>query len=294
MIGVALSAISSVLWGASDYAAGLATRRAGVLSVTAWAYLAAAVISVAVYPVDVGEWSPAALWSGIAAGVASVVGFLCFYAGLARAAMGVVAALVGATEAAVPVFAAVLWRGESLPVLGWLGILVAVLGGVLIGMADSGGPNASSWVAIVLAVVAGAAFGLAVVALGGAPVGSGLIASTLEVVLGAGVMAALVIAAVSAPRAHAMLASIGLVAARRPRRATVLVAVGAGGLLGLANIVLMIALRFGPLAAVGVVVSLYPVTTAVLARALLTERLTRAQLVGIAAAIGGCVLLGIS
>ena len=55
----------------------------------------------------------------------------------------------------------------------------------------------------------------------------------------------------------------------------------------------MAALWIGPLAAVGVAVSMYPVTTTVLAWLVLKEKLTRVHLVGLAAALLGCALLAL-
>jgi drug/metabolite transporter (DMT)-like permease len=58
----------------------------------------------------------------------------------------------------------------------------------------------------------------------------------------------------------------------------------ATGLYGIAN-------RHGLLSIVSVVGSLYPVTTLLLARRLLRERLVRSQAVGVSLALGGVALI---
>ena len=71
------------------------------------------------------------------------------------------------------------------------------------------------------------------------------------------------------------------------------IAVGAGVLLSLSTVALVEALQIGPLAPVGVVSATYPVTTTVLALVVLHEHLRPRHVVGIAAALVGCALLGL-
>jgi drug/metabolite transporter (DMT)-like permease len=52
-----------------------------------------------------------------------------------------------------------------------------------------------------------------------------------------------------------------------------------------------LAANTGLLAVVSVLGSLYPVTTVLLARAVLHERLSRSQSIGVAAALGGVALI---
>jgi drug/metabolite transporter (DMT)-like permease len=66
------------------------------------------------------------------------------------------------------------------------------------------------------------------------------------------------------------------------------------GLLDMAgNAGFLFAQQSGPLAVAAILSSLYPVTTLLLAALVLHERLTRTHAVGIAAAVGGIVLIGI-
>lgn len=293
MIGVLLAFVSSVMWGGSDFAAGVASRRADVLRVTTVAYLAAAAVSLIVVVVVPGVWSPQAVWAGVVAGTVSVIGFLAFYLSLVRTAMGVATAILAASEAVVPVLVAVAWQGQGLSPLAWAGVGIAVVGATVVGLAEGGQPARATWWSAGLAAVAGVCFGVAVVALDAAPVDSGMVAPGVEMLVGVVVMPLLMLVVRFSRRAGQLAAASGLVASAPWLRRSTVLALGAGALIAGANVMLMMALRIGPLAAVGVVVSLYPVTTILLARVLLAERLNRWQVTGIVAALTGCVVLGI-
>jgi drug/metabolite transporter (DMT)-like permease len=71
-------------------------------------------------------------------------------------------------------------------------------------------------------------------------------------------------------------------------------AVLTGVLLGAADGLLMAALRADALAVVAVLLGLYPLSTVLLARLVLGERLTRRQAAGVGLALLGSVLLGLS
>jgi drug/metabolite transporter (DMT)-like permease len=58
-----------------------------------------------------------------------------------------------------------------------------------------------------------------------------------------------------------------------------------------ANMLFVLAAQRGLLSLIAVLASLYPVTTALLARVALHERLSRIQIVGVAAALAGVVLI---
>lgn len=293
MMGVILAFASSVMWGSSDFAAGLASRRADVLRVTAIAYVAASAVAMLWLAVFPGQWSAQAVWAGLLGGVFTVLGFLAFYLSLVRGAMGVATAIVGASESVVPVVAAVLWREQNLSALAWVGVVAAVLGAILVGLAEPGGSKHSAWWSVGLSIGAGVSFGLAVVALDAAPKDSGMVAPAVEMFVGLVVMPLLVAMVVVMPRLRRVGERVGLVTDIPMSAGSRWIAVAAGACFGAANLVLMLAILAGPLAADGVVVSLYPVTTILLARILLKERLVTLQVAGIVAALTGCVLLGV-
>jgi drug/metabolite transporter (DMT)-like permease len=61
----------------------------------------------------------------------------------------------------------------------------------------------------------------------------------------------------------------------------------------LANVTFALAAQSGMLALVSVVASLYPVSTVLLARGFLHERMSRAQLAGVVTAFAGVVLIAL-
>ncbi len=293
MLGVLLSFLSSIFWGASDFVGGVSSRKSTALHATVWSFVGATVASTLVIAVHQRPVSTPAVTAGVIAGVFGVVGFLTLYASLAAAPMGVITVIVGAGEAIVPVVVGVGWHHEPLSVLAWIGIAVALAGVTLIGLAE-GASGAFSWQPLALATVSGLAFGASVVALDAAPADSGFVTPTVEVALGL-VLLVLLAWGVRSVRGlkragDAMGITIG---SEPPTRRTVGLGLLAGLFLACANLTLLEALRAGELAVVGVVLCLYPITTALLARFILDERLTAKHIVGIAVALGGCVMLAV-
>jgi len=82
----------------------------------------------------------------------------------------------------------------------------------------------------------------------------------------------------------------GLLVARgtplRVPRGSLTTVVAAGAADTLANVLFLLAVRMGQLSVVGLLSSLYPVSTVVLAAAVLRERLSKVQLAG----VGGCTV----
>ena len=261
---------------------------------TLWSFVGAVVVSLVALVAFPWEASSAALTAGVLAGVFAVGGFLALYASLASASMGVVTVIVGAAEAIVPVVVGLVWHHDSLSVLAWCGVAIALAGATLIGMAE-GATGTASWQPLALALVSGLLFGGSLVALDAAPADSGLLTPTMEVVVGLALLLviALAIRVIGAVRraADAMGITTGETGPSRKALGWGLVA---GVFLAIANITLLLALRNGQLSVVGVVLCLYPVTTAILARVFLHEKLTRKHIVGIAIAISGCVLLALA
>ena len=298
MLGVVLAFVSSVFWGASDFAGGVSSRRSTALSATVWSFVAATAASALVIVVSPGTWSSTALVAGLVAGALGLAGFLTLYASLAAAPMGVVTVIVGAVEAIVPVVVGVFWYHEGLGPLAWSGIVIALVGAAIIGWAEAGGGNSGAGRAalgpLALAAASGALFGFSVVALDAAPAESGFLTPAVEVAFGLVLLALLLWLLRASAAARGLGASLSITTGTSPApRGAVGIGLAAGVFLAIANITLLMALREAPLAIVGVVLCLYPVTTAILARVFLHERLTAKHLAGIAVALGGCVMLAL-
>lgn len=155
-----LALLSAVGWGSSDYAAGIASRRASAVSVVVLTHLVAVVV-LAVFVVDLplpsfthvavdgGHLSMALsfvrpgwrgtpavfdLAWGAAAGVSGGFGAMLLYRGLARGAMAVVAPITAAGAAMVPAVWGLV-QGEPLTALGAAALGLAMVAIVLVSSA---------------------------------------------------------------------------------------------------------------------------------------------------------------
>ncbi len=173
MLGPLLALTASLSWGVGDFLAGLRAKRLPVVTVLVVSQ-AAGVTSIAVVVAARGAGPPEARYLGYAAlaGIAGAIGLAALYRGLAVGPMSVVAP-ISATAAVVPVLFGVLTGERPSPLQG-AGIALAVVGVAL--ASRSGGVDGSRATAegVGLALVAAAAFGVLLVALGEASEGDAL------------------------------------------------------------------------------------------------------------------------
>ena len=296
-LGVPLGLGSGLCWGTADFFGGIQSRRLPALSVVVWSQAAGALALAVALAVQGRPPTPSGFAWGFAAGAGSGFALLLFYRGLAEGAMSVVAP-IAACGAVVPVLVAPL-RGERPSALAVPGIAAAVAGVVLVsrspdarrhpGPEGSGEPPRGSPVdregrppARVLALALGAAlgFGLYFVFVDAGMATAG--ASPLWVVAGGRASSLLVLVAIA-------LAGRRTEAAWPGRRIVPVALVGIADTS--ANLLFALAAASGNLAVVGVLGSLYPVATVVLARWLLRERLSAGQNAGVLLALTGVGLL---
>jgi drug/metabolite transporter (DMT)-like permease len=274
-LAVLLALASSVAWGTADFGGGLISRRLPTLAVTVVsqsAGLAALLVAVAVAG---SRFDGRSFALGVAAGVGGGAGLAAFYRALALGTMSIVSPVV-ACGAVVP-FAISLATGERPSGIALAGAAVALGGAVLASVEESRAPARERGRAIALAVVAAGALGLFTYFLGlGSREGSAL--STL---LGARVGSLACLLLLAFYRGASLW--VGQI--------YVLVAVGLTDVA--ANALFALASTQGLLALVSVLGSLYPVTTVLLAHVVLGERLTRAQLAGVAVALAGVAALSV-
>jgi drug/metabolite transporter (DMT)-like permease len=270
-----LALASSLVWGTSDFFAGLASRRRPAVAVVGWTQgLALLVVSVFV----AARWDTVTfqgwpLWS-VAAGLSGMTGLICFYSALSSGTMGVVAP-IAALGVVVPVVLGVA-SGETPSSWAWIGMLVAIVGVTL-----ASGPELSGDVSprpVVLASVAAVGFGFALFCLD-----RGARESTLLTLWGMRITSVTILVVV----ALALRTAGGV----RAREVPGLLVIGCGDL-G-ANFLFGIASSRGQVSVASVLGSLYPVVTTVLARVVIGERLRRVQQVGVVLAIGGAAVIAL-
>jgi drug/metabolite transporter (DMT)-like permease len=285
-LGVPLGLGSGLCWGAADFFGGVQARRLPALSVALWSQVAGALALAAALAARGAPPTLAGYAWGLAAGAGSGLALMLFYRGLAEGTMSVVAP-VAACGAVVPVLVAPV-RGEAPGALAGLGIAAAVAGVVLVSRSPGRrrhAPGASAPGPLrprVLAMALGAAlgFGLFFVFVDAGTATPG--AAPLWVIAGARTSSLLVLAGIAAAGRWSQ--------APWPGRRILPVA-----LVGIAdtsaNLLFALAATGGNLAVVGVLGSLYPVATVLLARWLLRERLSGGQNAGVVLALTGVGLL---
>ena len=273
MAAVVLALCAAALWGTGDFFGGLAARRVSVLTVLFWSQLVGLVGLVAWTSASGSTRPGTGLWLALAAGVAGVTGLGCLYRGMAVGAMGIVAP-ISATSPIVPLVVDLL-RGRSPTAVQWAGITLALVGIVLVSR-EPGGSHGPVAAGVGLALIAALSFGLFIVGLGEAAQESAPWAAAAAR-LGSVAAVVLVLAWTrTVPRVSARLLPL-------------IVAVGVfdSG----ANALIALAATHGAIGIVAVLSSLYPITTILLARAVLHERLGPTRTAGGLIALGGAALI---
>lgn len=300
MIAVLFAALSGLSYGASDFSGGMASKRSDPVAVTlavqVVSLLSLAVVLVA-YPR--GVLLPVDLAWGALAGVGVAVGLSALYRALSIGPMSTAASITALLGSLIPVGWG-LALGDIPNRLTLLGIALAIPAGVAVSvggltrvLGGSGlGPRsrvrhqARRTQTRRLSFVAGTGFGFFFVSLAQTSGDGGL-----HPLLGArfGAIATLIAVVVARVR------RAGRGGLNRPgvARADGLVVAVAGLLDCSANSFYLLALEGGSLTWVAALVSLYPVATVLLARAVLSERIARVQAAGLAGAAGALVLVGI-
>ena len=274
-----LALLGALSWGTGDFFGGLASRRAHVLTVLVLSQ-AVGLAGVAAWAVASGDSPPglADIVPAVGAGMAGAAGLAALYRGMAIGAMGIVAP-ISALSPAVPL-AVDLVRGDAPAAVQWAGIATALTGVVLLARDPGGTTMRGTGLAagVSLALVAALGFGLFVVGLDAASDGG----ATWAVVVARTSSTLVALCAV-------LLVSVPL---RPPRR--LLPAIAAVGVFDTtANALVAVATTYGSAGIVAVLSALYPLTTILLARVFLSERLDRPRRVGGVLALAGAALVAI-
>jgi drug/metabolite transporter (DMT)-like permease len=313
VLAVLLALASAIGYGGSDFAAGLAARRTGVLLVTFLATMSSLILTLLVLPwlVTSGP-SVAGLAWGAAAGLGGMTGALALYAGFRHAAFSVAAPLSAVTAAGLSVIVGIA-LGERPSALSLAGIAVALPAIVLVSLtaappgpseprhrpsktppgpgepAPSAAPRRAlrppfrraargqhrgAMAGVTYGLAAGTGFALLFVGLNRA----GSRAGIWPVIAGqAAEVAVLVCIAVASGALRADLRAAFGGTVRAPTGLAVITGLTGGG----ATILYFFATHDGFLAITAVLTSLYPAVTIGLARLLASERLSATRLSGL-------------
>jgi drug/metabolite transporter (DMT)-like permease len=276
-VAVVLALASAVVYGSADFLGGLASRRGSVFGVVAMSQLVGLGALLLLLPWLGGSVGPADLAWGAVAGLAGAVGLVVFFRALAHGVMSVVAPVTAVTAAAVPVLVGLL-GGNRIGAWAAVGIALALVAVVLVSAENGLSTLRSARPAnLTPALLAGAAFGFFFVLLDRTSADSGL--------------TPLVAARLASMSLAVTIALVTRQSLRVPRTALPVVA-ASGALDMLANALFLLATQQpGQLAITGVLASLYPVSTVVLAQVVLRERLAAAQVAGLGAAVAAVVLI---
>jgi drug/metabolite transporter (DMT)-like permease len=286
VLPIALGLTAALCVGASDFAAGIASRRLPPALVAFWAQatavVAAGLLLLILRPPLVAGQIP---W-GLTAGLATGVGLALLYRAMAAGAISLVAP-ISACSVVFPVLFAVA-TGETLTPLAAGGIVAIIIGVVLASLQPSpvmsdptntriGGDRR----AVILALASTVAFGLFFIVIDIAPQ-----AAEWGTLWTAGA------ARLSSFGVQAGLVLLGPRRLASPGRYTP--AVASAGLLDQASLMLLgIGAMTDAYGIVTALMGLYPLATAFLGTVLLGERLTRLQATGATLAIAGIMLVSV-
>ena len=271
---VLLSLCSAIAYGASDFIGGVLARRTSAWAIAATSQSAAALLALTMVAFNPIEPPANALAWGALGGIGASAGNVLIYRGLGSGRMSVVAPVSALAAAALPVLVGLI-TGERPGAQRLAGVAIALPAVWLVSGGGTGLRNVHV-ADVVNGLGAGLGFGLQFSALGQIPRDAGLMPLALsQIVSIAGIIVSAVL--ISAPWV--------------PRDRHSRLGVVAGVLAGIATICFQLATQAGLLTIAGVLASLYPAVTVVLAAFVLGERVQRSQGAGLALAAGAVVLI---
>jgi drug/metabolite transporter (DMT)-like permease len=260
---------------------GLVSRRANPISVVLISQLGGLALLALALPFDGAQLTQHAILWGAAAGVGGGGGVVFLYRGLARGRMSVIAPTTAVEAAIIPVVYGLV-SGEKPAALSLVGVVVALLAVVLVSSPQDegpGGPPARARLAqpgMVDALIAGFGFGCFFIFLSHAGTDTGM-----WPLVGTKASSITLVA----------IAAIFSRAALKPPAGTLRPILVAGALDVTANVLYLVASRQGLLSLIAVLTSLYPASTVLLARLVLRERMSRAQIGGLVLVVTGVALI---
>ena len=267
---ILLGLLAAVLYGASDFSGGLATKRANVFGVVVVSQCFG-LLTVAVVVLSNGDPlpPPVGLAWGALAGLAGVAGLIAFYRALSIGQMGIATPITAVFAAGLPVAVAACTQG--LPgVVPLLGFGLGLLGVWLLACTEKHLEHVSLHPELRLAIFAGLCLGAFLIAIHHASA-----TSAYWPLVAARVASISVVSVITARTQRNWL----------PSRAVLPLVIAAGVLDMTGNFFFVLSGQIGRLDVASVLASLYPAVTVLLATVLLRERVTRSRLIGIGASL---------
>ncbi|RQR85275.1 DMT family transporter [Burkholderia sp. Bp9012] len=284
-MGSILALLSSVCYGSADFLSGYSTRRVSIGHVMLFNQVPALAITALLAIATHGQMAGATdWWWSAAAGVSIAISLPALYMALGIGPMAVVAPVTALIGIVLPVLFGVLVAHERPSLQAYIGFLLGALAVVIVSGAEHGDSTAEDKTRLTKGLL------LAVVA------GSGIAATYIclkQVSLQAGFWSLAVARSVSLSLLIiAALFSYRVTLEARPDfRGAIFIAL-AGCLDASGTMLYKSALIYGQqLSIVATLVSLYPLTTVVLATTILREQLTWQRVLGVLLALSGIGLL---
>jgi drug/metabolite transporter (DMT)-like permease len=268
--GILLALTSALAYGAADFIGGVGSRRHTSWQVVLVGQAAGALVMLAAGLLLPGSPATSDFAWALLAGVGSATGSIFLFRGLARGRMGLVAPTSAVGAAALPVLAGVA-LGERPSWLVWIGVLAALPGIWLVARETTPDRPARTRGALADGALAGAGFGILFIALAQISDDAGLLPLAANQLTGA------------------TLTIVAATTLRQPWRPCrdVIGWGSASGVLGASGtLAFMVATATTSLGIAGVLASLYPAVTVLLAAIVLGERIDTGQRTG----IGICTL----
>lgn len=273
LTGAGLSLGTAAVWGAGDFAGGIATKRANVFRVVAGAHACGLLLMLLLVWITAEPFPPRStlLW-GAMAGITGAIGVAALYQALAVGRMGIVAPVASVITGVLPVLAGIYIEGMPDPIQ-LAGFALALVSIWLIARPDG---KIDTHRGLGLAVLAGIMFGLFFIACKQA--GHHAVFWPLVAARTASTLLMLLIVAFS-------------VGDKRPLRPALVAILFSGILDTSANALFIAATQRGRLDVTSVLSSLYPASTVILARIFLKERMSATQNAGIVGALISVALI---
>lgn len=269
-LGILLALSSALAYGAADFIGGVGSRRHSSWQVVLVGQAAGAFVMLVAGLTLPGSPATADFAWALLAGVGSATGSIFLFRGLARGRMGLVAPISAVGAAVLPVLVGVA-LGDRPSWLVWVGVLVALPGIWLVSRETTPDRPERTRGALLDGAISGVGFGILFIALAQISTDAGLLPLAANQLTGA-ILTVVAATALGQPW--------------RPRRDVVGWGSVSGVLGASGTLAFMVATGTTSLGIAGVLASLYPAVTVLLAAGVLGERIGIGQRAG----IGICTL----